>query len=324
MGEDDPVSETLVRVTARDKEFSCNDLNALLHGQDLDQDSIDELSASRSHITLSIEKLFWQLRPMPLTNIFHNPLWQESVFSDLDEENKRFKEAVQLFEHKTNQRSIWQHMDELAQSNPTKFQFRSSPTLSYMSIDASAAFIKYWLVYQQGQGWYKMLKDIFDWLTSKEAKRRGFEVRGEPNSGKSYIFQALLALNIAVGYVRPTKGYPFNWDLAYNKLIVCCEECYIDPADQGTIETLKDLTSGNPSPVRLKNKMTVTMHGATPFIFISNNDNFNAADTSNLNPFNSRLYRYVVRQFDGWDNNTNSNQLHPYAWIQLFKEYKFL
>lgn len=101
--------------------------------------------------------------------------------------------------------------------------------------------------------------------------------------------------------MRPTKGYAFDWDIAYKKLKVCAEECYIDPLDVGTIETLKDILSGNPSPIRPKNKMTVTMNGATPFIFISNNDNFNVNDKSNDNPYKvNRLYflQFKTRYFN--------------------------
>lgn len=162
-------------------------------------------------------------------------------------------------------------------------------------MNTKVAFIKYWTMFQFGPAWLKFFQDIFDWLTTKDNKRRGLDVSGEPNSGKSYVLQALLALIGLVGYIRPTKGYPFNWDIAYNKLIVCAEECYIAPDDYATIETLKDVLSGNPSPIRLKNEMTVTMNGTTPFVFISNNDNFNRNDTSNNNPFNTRLCSKYLR-----------------------------
>lgn len=62
-------------------------------------------------------------------------------------------------------------------------------------------------------------------------KRGGLDVIGEPNSGKSFIFGAIVSLLVTAGYTRPNKSCVFNWDNCRYKVIVCAEECRIDEKD---------------------------------------------------------------------------------------------
>lgn len=111
--------------------------------------------------------------------------------------------------------------------------------------------------------------------------------------------------------------FPFT-----DKVIVLAEEFYLDPKDQETTDLLKDVLSGYMALIRIKNKQSCTISNA-PWLFLSNNDNFDIGNQTNSNPFNSRLYRYQVRFFTGWDENTEESHLHPYAWIKLFQREGF-
>lgn len=133
-----------------------------------------------------------------------------------------------------------------------------------------------------------------------ENKRGGLDVIGEPNSGKTFTLGALLLLFPTTGYVRPNKTCLFNWDHCKRKAIVCAEECRIDfKKDHETIEVLKDILYGNRTLIREKGIPSSTLD-ARPWIFLSNYDNFNSEDTSNANPFNTRLYRLKVKLYPYW------------------------
>lgn len=105
-----------------------------------------------------------------------------------------------------------------------------------------------------------------------------------------------------------------------DKVIVLAEEFYLDPKDQETTDLLKDVLSGLMALIRIKYGASCTIANA-PWLFLSNNDNFDIANTTNSNPFNTRLYRYQVKYFSKWNADTEENHLHPYAWIKLFEKY---
>lgn len=118
-----------------------------------------------------------------------------------------------------------------------------------------------------------VVKDVFDWQIRNNFKKGGFEVVGQPNSGKSYFFGALVDLFILIGYVRPNVGYTFNFDDCFEKQIICCEEFRLDKSDHHTIGTLKDILSGNAATVKVKNSKPAVLKPA-PWLFIPNHRNF--------------------------------------------------
>lgn len=235
-----------------------------------------------------------------------------------------FKEAKIQFEFEQFNTPIIDIMQSFADENDCgRFQFRENDTFPYMTIEESTVFLIDWLKFQFGdsQGWVDVVHDVWHWLTRYNFKRGGLEVKGEPNSGKSFIFQALVMLFVTAGFIRPNKNCIFNWDHCKNKVIVCAEECRIGAEDHDTIEFLKDILCGNQALIREKGKPGSTLD-ARPWIFLSNWDNFNSKDKSNANPFNTRLYRLNVRKYPNWKENQKN--LHPYAWIRLFQQFGFL
>lgn len=119
--------------------------------------------------------------------------------------------------------------------------------LKYMTIEGSLVLLVDWLKFQFGTGWLAMTRDIFYWLSRKNFKKGGFEVVGDPNSGKSFFFGALIDVFMLIDYVRPNSGYTFNYDDCLGKQIIRGEEFKLDKADWHTVETLKWVGMRQPS-----------------------------------------------------------------------------
>lgn len=298
------------------------DINDVLSGHVLSEKAIEELTVPIGEITQSILNVFEHFMPVPLTNILKSVVWKESVYSNIDDDNKHFKEAAHIFERRQFHMSIIDFMEHLAEKDGSQYLFRECDTFQYMSIAESLEWLKKWLKYQYGiQGWTAHVKDIWMWLVRTQMKKGVFEVIGPPNSGKSSVYGALLSLFVSVGYCRPNKDCQFNWDHVIGKVIICAEECNIGPKDTETREFLKDALAANPAILRRKGQPQITMD-ARPWLFLTNWDNFESEKTGNDNPFNSRLYRYRVKQFNGWV--LNQPNIHPYAWLRLLQEFGYL
>lgn len=171
-------------------------------------------------------------------------------------------------------------------------------------------------VFQFGTEWKHVIVEIFDWLSRKNFKKGGFDLVGPPNSGKSYVFGSLHDVFMLIGYVRPNAGYTFNFDSCLDKQIVVCEEFLIEKSDHHTIETIKDILSGNPDTIKVKLRESQILK-PVPRLFISNHKNFDF--NADNNPWKTRLYHRDVVEYDGWDDMTAQYRLNPYAWIQLAK-----
>lgn len=205
----------------------------------------------------------------------------------------------------------------MPEHDPNVFMFRSDvDCIKYLPIDESFDLLAKWLKFQFSEQWQNIVTQVFEWLTRKNFKTGGLEVVGPPNCGKSYMFGALVDLFMAIGYVRPNAGYCFNFDDCVGKQIVLCEEFYLEKTDNHTIETLKDILSGNAATVKIKNHKPATLK-PVPWMFLSNHLNF-PVDTPS-NPWSERLCRLEVRIWDAWNNTTHEYRLHPYAWIKIMQ-----
>lgn len=300
------------------------DINDVLSGHTLSTEASHDLVSPIHEISANILKLFKYYMPSPLPNILRNTAWQDSVYKGVMETSKFFIEAQVQFEFEQYNTPIFDILQTFAaEEDCGRFQFSENDIFPYMTIDESTVFLIDWLKFQCGaeQGWVDTVHNVWNWLIRTDFKRGGFEVQGEPNSGKSFIFQALLNLFVTAGFIRPNKNCLYNWDNCRNKIIVCAEECRIAPDDHDTIEFLKDILCGNRALIREKHKPGSTL-GPRPWMFLSNWDNFNSKDKSNTNPFNTRLYRLKVRKYPNWKEHQRN--LHPYAWIRLFQQFHFL
>lgn len=110
-----------------------------------------------------------------------------------------------------------------------------------------------------------------------------------------------MSLFVAVGHFWQVRGYTFNFDTVVGKQIICAEEFFLDKEkDHHTLETLKDMLSGNVAVVNYKNYPSLNV-SSVPWLFLTNNDNFDINNTSPENPFNSRLYRLRVKPYPAWN-----------------------
>lgn len=209
-------------------------------------------------------------------------------------------------------------------TNPAKLLLRSnSTTIKYQDVDSSFLLLVKWLRFQFGKDWLTHVQQVFNWLTRKFFKRGGFEVVGEPNSGKTYMYGALTDLFMNHGFVRPNNGYTFNFDDCVGKQVIVCDEFSIEKSDQHSYETLKDCLAGSPATVKIKGKKPAVLQ-PMPWLFMTNNKEQFPKDKTADNPWLSRIYSVNVQKFPHWNDTTAEYRLNPYAWIILFKKLRFL
>lgn len=195
-------------------------------------------------------------------------------------------------------------------------------TIQYLDIDSSFSLLVRWLRFQYGNTWLQHVKMVFEWLIRKNFKKGGFEVVGQPNSGKTYMYGTLMDLFLYQGYVRPNSGYTFSFDDCVGKQFIVCDEFCIDRSDTHSKETVKDCLSGSPATVKIKGSKPAVLK-PMPWLFMSNEQHFSTKDSPD-NPWNSRLYRATVQPYDGWTDTTARYRLHPFSWMLLFKRLKMV
>lgn len=200
-----------------DKVLHETNIEEVLTGENLTEDSIKILLEEPHEITKSIYLILKEFKPGPLTNIFKHPAWQESPFSKIREDSVFWIEATTLFNDEMALLTPIEHLENLVELDPNKLQFRSNQTIHYMSVKASYDMLWKWINFQFGDRSEDFVNDIRSWLSGRLTKKNGFEIIGEPNSGKSFFMQALIHLLVGFGFVKPTKGYPFNWDNVRSK-----------------------------------------------------------------------------------------------------------
>lgn len=114
----------------------------------LSDEGAKELGAPMNDISVSVMQLFKHFMPMPLSNIFRNGAWRESVYSGIMEEHVRFQEAKIRFEFEQFMTPILVFLQEMATKDGSQFQFRENDTYAYISIPESLNFLKDWLKFQ--------------------------------------------------------------------------------------------------------------------------------------------------------------------------------
>lgn len=80
-----------------------------------------------------------------------------------------------------------------------------------------------------------------------------------------------------------------------------CEEFMMDRSDRHSIETLKDILSGNAAVVKIKNSKPAVLK-PVPWIFSSKDPNFNYVNTMEK-PWPARLHHYEVKVYTEWNDD---------------------
>lgn len=318
-------SDVSEKIQNNQRTYDGVDVDDILSSHALSDETVKILSEPSSDIVAALLKNFEKYMPIPTANIVSHPEWQQSVFSALSITSKHFQETTDIFNERYGAMFTSAYLEYLSDSdlNFTFFMFRSDiATIRYMEIDENRQFIQKWLQFQFGDDWLSFVKMIWKWLVRTDFKRGGLSIVGPPNSGKSFMFGALVDIFISIGYVPPNSGYTFNFDGCVNKQIILCEEFFVEKSDKHSIETIKDVLSGNAATVKIKNKSPACLK-PTPWIFVSNEHNFRRDERID-NPWRTRLYQCDVREFTEWADRTHTYRLHPYGWIALFKELNLL
>lgn len=246
-----------------------------------------------------------------------------SVFSHLTEDDDDFIDAQRLHLKKYSLMSSGEYLENLAnRPNPNELIFRSNDTMKYLSITESKNLLMDWLIFQFGNKAADFIELFYNWLNLKNFKEGGLAAHGVPNCGKSYFLASVCDCFIAVGRVRPNKGYTFNFDDCYGKQIVCCDEFLLDENDLFSRDTLKDITAGSAASIKMKGKCPVTLQ-PVPWLFLSNDPQFDMALNPN-NPWLSRIHQVKLKFYTNWNERTRAERLNPYAWIEVFKTYGHL
>lgn len=189
----------------------------VLTGENLSDDSMKVLLQEPHEITKNIYLILKESRPVPFSNIFKHPAWQESPYSKIRETDDYWIDACGLMCEESALRTPIEHLEELSQMDPNKLQFRSNGHVKYMTVSKSLEMLTLWIQFQFKDRADIFVHDVWDWLAGKKTKINGFEVIGEPNSGKSFFMQPLIHSFPGFGFVKPAKGYAFNWDNVRSK-----------------------------------------------------------------------------------------------------------
>lgn len=317
------ISDLASKLENNKKAFLDINVDDILSGHALSPKAVESLSKPKEEISIAISKVLEKYMPIPAENITYHPAWKVSVFEELNTTDNFFMQAKNIFVNKWGRFSIIEYLEYMSLAeNPSDFMFRSDVNcIKYQSIHDSKLFLIKWFHFQFDNQWKMIIEEIFKWLTRQDFKKGGFEVVGPPNSGKSYVFGSLCDLFMMSGLVRPNAGYTFNFDNAFEKQVVMCDEFFLEKSDQNSIETLKDILSGNPSTIKVKHKDAQILKTA-PWIFISNHVNFDFV--SRETPWESRFYHHTVKEYTHWNDKTKQYRLNPYSWVVLFKELNYI
>lgn len=317
------IQESQAKRLKKSEEFSYLDI---LKGVNVkNPKEIDILIKGPSQIAQGVDRILDTIRPMPLERLVRTDDWLGSVYANLPVSSPYVIEGIALFRERMLRMSLVEYLAELSQRNPYRLIFSASQSKVYMPIDASFDFLQEWIEFQFEEKATSFVVDVFSWLSRGEIKKLGLYIQGPSNSGKSYVFLALIGLFISVGSFKPSEGYEFNYCDLPNRQVILAEEFHLPKKDQTLIETLKELLCGNDVRVRMKNTKPETVY-PTPFLFISNLTPFDMdEEEEGANPWPSRLFAYHTKVYtDRFQAINRSQCLHPFAWIRLFQKYKLM
>lgn len=159
----------------------------------------------------------------------------------------------------------------------------------------------------------RFCSDILDIMDKKQRKKNTLVLKGEPNSGKTFIAKAIEKACIFYGEVtQGTAGYAFMWQDCTNKRVIVINEPFFDLT---MIESLKAVLEGTGTFVHKKNTSDDYLR-PTPIIVTTNNHLWSHCPTAEC-AIRARCLR-IYDNLKAADCLKNVNKdLHP-AWILPF------
>nr|QVW56852.1 MAG: nonstructural protein [Emberiza spodocephala parvoviridae sp.] len=132
----------------------------------------------------------------------------------------------------------------------------------------SARLMELWCEFQ-GIDPQQFVYDVIDCLDKKKRKLNTLILKGEPNSGKTFIAKSLQKAVRFYGEVtQGLSGYNFMWQDCVNKRLIVINEPYFDEC---MIEQLKVVLEGTGCFVHKKNNSDEYLR-PTPVVITTNND----------------------------------------------------
>lgn len=270
----------------QDEVHEDQNINDILLGHGLNDDSRKKLTSSFSQIEMNLMSMMDSFMPKPVEKLYTLDIYQSSVYRVIQPDDIDFVHAIKMYRLKLVNMSVYEYFMHILSKRSMDLILRSGPNRIYLSISRSLEILKDWIRFQFGNnGGNLFVKDLWAWLNRLAQKQNGFLIKGVPNAGKSWIIHALIDLFLFVGSMRPVPGYGFNFDEVFNQQIILCEEFQYKKDDIEITETLEELLSGNGAKVKVKFTSPKYVN-ATPFMFLSNHEPFDFTPHPN-NPWPS-------------------------------------
>lgn len=201
-----------------------------------------------------------------------------------DKTDVDYKRAVSHAQRCTQHLTIFEIIDMIARASRQPVWYARHDS-HYMNILASYEALHDLLLYQ-----YVSEKNIKAFLTRLYnvcekvlPKKNSMFVHGGSNCGKTFFFDAVMALYLNVGHVaNMVRGDSFPLNDCLNRRILLWNEPSICPS---AYDSVKMIAGGDPCPANIKYQghSVITR---TPLIFTSNNECFNASESV----WSSRIY----------------------------------
>lgn len=260
-------------------------------------------------------EFLWDHAVCPILNITNTNVWINSKYRYLTRQHEDFRIVCNLFQLQVCQKPYAELCDHLFNSSPLFYAYLQPFDEVYYTIAESLIIAERLLAFQVGEGNIRVfLTDVYNILERRIPKCNCLFVLGEPNSGKNFYFDSIIASCIASGQIGNFNRFN-NFPLmeCVNKRILLWNEPNCEP---GAFDTLKMLFGGDSLSVRVKYEADAVVL-RTPIIVLSNTNPFPSD-----NAFNTRMIRYRWHAASFLQEYTK--KLHPLTTYCLLQSYNLL
>lgn len=197
------------------------------------------------------------------------------------------------------------------------FQERFVSTPDYLTVKQSKSLLKHFCKHNSID-YANLVRDLRTVLLNQGGKRNCFYMEGDPNSGKTLLFQAPLK-ELYDFWAQPmqinTSSTFVFCDVPMSRIIFI-DEAACDPIH---LETLKLLMAGEPCLVNVKHLNATYVH-RTPVIITTNNPPW-FYKISEQAAFEARMFAYRCKHWPYLSNKTILNKrFNPLLYCQLLRD----
>lgn len=233
-------------------------------------------------------QFLWDNAVCPILNITNTNLWINSKYRYVSRSNEDFKAVCHIFNLQVCQKAYFELCENLMNGSPLFYAYLTPFEDLYFDLNDSINIVTELLTYQVGeQNIATFLLDLYNILDKRIPKVNCMFILGEPNSGKNFLFDSIIASCVVSGQIGNFNKFN-NFPLmeCVNKRILLWNEPNCEP---NAFDTLKMLFGGDSLSVRVKYEADAVVL-RTPIIVLSNTNPF-----PNDSAFGSRMIRYTWR-----------------------------